>query len=148
MDERPRVIATFSSYAEMLDAIRQRVNELNVSGECLDAYLGIPRGLFSKIAGVRPIRRLGMLSFSPVLNGLGLKCQFVEDEAATARLKNRVPPRDLRFVRAAPRIMLTDRQWRRIQKLGRTARWQKLSAEQRSEIMRAVALRRWQKANP
>jgi len=76
-DEPPRVVATFNSYAGMLEAIRARVHELQVNGERLDEYVGLPRGYYSKIAGARPIRRLGMTSFAPILNGLGLKCQFI-----------------------------------------------------------------------
>ena len=76
-DEPPRVVATFNSYAGMLEAIRARVHELQVNGERLDEYVGLPRGYYSKVAGARPIRRLGMTSFAPILNGLGLKCQFI-----------------------------------------------------------------------
>ena len=91
-DEPPRVVATFDSYAGMLEAIRARVHELQVNGERLDEYVGLPRGYYSKVAGARPIRRLGMTSFAPILNGLGLKCQFIEDPIGTERLKSRVPP--------------------------------------------------------
>src|SRR6516225_8798612 len=101
-DEPPRIVATFDSYAGMLDAIRARVNELQVSGERLDEYVGLPRGYYSKVAGAKPIRRLGMTSFAPILNGLGLKCQFVEDLESTARIKNRVAPRNPSYVRAMP----------------------------------------------
>ena len=107
--EGPRVLATFDSYAGMLDAIRARVKELQLSGEGLDAYVGIPRGYYSKIARAKPIRRLGMTSFAPILNGLGLKCQFIEDPDGTARLKNRLPPRNASYVRGAPSIVLTVR---------------------------------------
>src|SRR6516164_3011190 len=93
-DEQPRVVATFDSYAGMLEAIRERVNELQVNGERLDEYVGLPRGYYSKLAGANPIRRLGMVSLAPVLSGLGLKCQFIEDQAATERLRNRLPPRN------------------------------------------------------
>src|SRR5262249_44435228 len=93
-DDPPRVVATFNSYAGMLRAIRARVHELKVNGERLDEYVGLPRGYYSKVAGARPIRRLGMTSFAPILNGLGLKCQFIEDPIGTERLKSRVPPRN------------------------------------------------------
>ena len=64
-DEPPRVVATFDSYAGMLEAIRARVNELQVTGTALDQYIGLPFGYYSKIAGARPIRRLGMTSLAP-----------------------------------------------------------------------------------
>ena len=82
----PRVIATFGSYAEMLEAICARVNELQIHGERFDNFAGLPDGYFAKLVGARPIRRLGMVSFAPVLAGLGLKCLFVEDQSATDRM--------------------------------------------------------------
>ena len=81
----PRVVAEFSDYAGMLDALRRRVNELQVNGERFDEYVGLPRGYLSKLVGKTPVRRLGMTSFAPVLAGLGLRCLFVEDDAATQR---------------------------------------------------------------
>jgi len=72
-DEPPRIVATFDSYAGML----ARVNELQVSGERLDEYVGLPRGYYSKVAGAKPIRRLGMTSLAPIMNGLGLTCPFL-----------------------------------------------------------------------
>ena len=52
----PRVVATFGSYAEMLEAIRERVNELQIQGERFDDYAGLPTGYLSKLAGKRPPR--------------------------------------------------------------------------------------------
>jgi hypothetical protein len=112
-DETPRIVATFTTYAGMLEAIRARVNELQVNGERLDEYVGLPRGYYSKVAGANPIRRLGMTSLAPILNGLGLKCQFIEDPEATERLKSRVPPRNQSYVRSALSIVMIRRFCRR-----------------------------------
>ena len=141
-DEMPRVVATFDSYAGMLEAIRARVDELQVSGERLDEYVGLPRGYYSKIAGAKPIRRLGMTSFAPVLNGLGLKCQFIEDQEATERLKNRLPPRNSSYVRGAPRIVLTVRYFKKIGRKGAQARVDNSTKEQRQEWARKAAIAR------
>jgi len=121
-DEVPRVVATLDSYAGMLDAIRARVNELQVSGERLDEYEGLPRGYYSKVAGAKPIRRLGMTSLAPILNGLGLKCPFIEDPEGTKRLKNRIAPRNSSYVRDAPSIVLTVRFFKWIGRKGAQAR--------------------------
>ena len=134
--------------AGMLEAIRARVNELQVNGERLDEYVGLPRGYYSKVAGTKPIRRLGMTSFAPILNGLGLKCQFVEDQEATERLKSRVPPRKSSFVRGAPSIVLTVRYFKRIGRKGAQARVDNSTKEQRQEWARKAAIARWRKANP
>jgi hypothetical protein len=144
-----RVVAEFSDYAGMLEAIRARVNELRVTGERLDEYVGLPRGYYSKLAGARPIRRLGMTSFAPVLNGLGLKCQFIEDQAATERLKNRVPPRNGSYVRAdATHVTLTFRFMQKIGRLGAQARVDNSTKQQRQEWARQAAIARWRKAVP
>ena len=144
--EQPRVVATFDTYAGMLEAIRARVNELQVNGERLDEYVGLPRCYYSKVAGARPIRRLGMTSFAPILNGLGLKCQFIEDPIGTERLKSRVPPQNASYVRTMPAatgILFTARMLKRIRRLGGKARMAQMTAKQRSELARRAALARW-----
>jgi hypothetical protein len=141
-----RVIATFDSYAGMLEAIRARVNELQVHGERFDAHVGLPEGYLSKLVGARPIRRLGMTSLAPVLNGLGLKCQFIEDPAGVERLRNRVAPRNPSYVRTMPAdagITLTARMLKRIRRLGGQARMAQLTAKERRELARKAALARW-----
>ena len=148
VDEPSRVVATFDSYAGMLEAIRARVHELQVNGERLDEYVGLPRGYYSKVAGARPIRRLGMTSLAPILNGLGLKCQFIEDPIGTERLKSRVPPRNASYVRTMPAaadILFTARMLKRIRRLGGMTRMAKLTPAQRSELGKKAAAARWQK---
>ena len=120
-----------------------RVNELQVNGERLDEYVGLPRGYYFKVAGAKPIRRLGMTSFAPILNGLGLKCQFVENQEATERLKSRVPPCKSSFVRGAPSIVLTVRYFKRIGRKGAQARVDNSTKEQRQEWARKAAIARW-----
>ena len=138
-DERPRVLANICSYEEMLAALRSRVAELQINGERFDEFAGLPRGYLSKLVGARPIRRLGMTSFEPVLAGLGLRLLVIEDPKGTERLRNRLVPRNNSYPRTVYTLhTLTDRKWSQIQKLGRAARWKKLSKAERSAIMRAV----------
>jgi hypothetical protein len=143
-----RVLAEITSYEEMLTALRSRVTELQISGERFDEYAGLPRGYLSKLVGAKPIRRLGMQSFQPVLAGLGLRCLFVEDPEATERLKSRVPPRNGSYVRAAPSIVLTVRFFKRIGRLGAQARIDNWTKQQRQEWARKAAIARWRKADP
>jgi hypothetical protein len=143
-DERPRIVATFDSYAGMLEAIRARVNELQIHGERFDAHVGLPEGYLSKLAGARPIRRLGMTSLAPVLSGLGLKCQFIEDPAAVERLRNRLSPRNGSYVRSAAwQVTLTRRFLQKIGRLGGKANMARLTAKERSALARKAALARW-----
>ena len=140
-----RVLGEFSDYDSMLAVVRARVEELAIKGRAFDAFAGLPAGYLSKLIGQNPIRRIAMTSMGPVFLGLGIRCVVIEDPAGTARLKNRLQPRNNSFVRAAPRIMLTERVWRQLQKRGRMARWQKLTKQQRSEIMRQVIAARWKR---
>jgi hypothetical protein len=147
-DDGPRVVAEFSDYAGMLNALRRRVNELGLNGERFDEYAGLPRGYLSKLVGAKPIRRLGMISFEPVLAGLGLKCLFVIDEEAERRLRERVPPRNSSYVRATPSIVFTVRWFRSIGRKGAQARIDNSTKQQRQEWARRAANARWRKANP
>jgi hypothetical protein len=147
-DERPRVVAEFSDYAGMLDALRKRVNELALNGERFDEYAGLPRGYLSKLVGANPVRRLGMTSFGPAVSGLGLRCLFVEDEAATQRLKNRLPPRNGSYVRGGvTHFALTTRFMQKIGRLGAQARIDNSTKQQRQQWARRAAIARWRKAN-
>jgi hypothetical protein len=147
-DERPRVLAEFTSYDEMLAAVRNRVAELQVCGERFDEFAGLPRGYLSKLIGARPTRRIAATSMAPVLCGLGLKGQFVEDPQGTERLKNRVPPRNGSYVRAAPSIILTVRFFKKIGRLGAQARIDNSTKAQRREWARKAAIARWRKVDP
>ena len=144
--EGPRVVAEFSDYAGMLDALRRRVNELALNGERFDEYAGLPRGYLSKLVGIRPVRRVGMTSFSPLMNALGLRCLFVEVPEGTERLKARLVPRNSSYVRVMPAaagIVFTARMLKRIRRLGGKARMAQLTAKERSELARRAALARW-----
>src|SRR6516165_11042366 len=122
-DERPRVIADVSSYEQMLDALRQRVTELQIHGTRFDDFAGLPIGYLSKLIGPNPIRRIGMTSFEPLMTALGLRCLFVEDEAATQRLKNKLPPRNPSYVRGGvTHLALTARFMQKIGHKGAQAR--------------------------
>jgi len=139
-----RVIAEFTDYDGMLNAVRARVEELQVNGERLDEFAGLPRGYLSKLIGVRPIRRIAMTSMGPLFGALGIRCVIIEDPITTQRLKNRIKPRNNSYHRTSYTMRtVTDRQWRKIQKLGRKARWRKLNKRERTEVMRAVSLARF-----
>ena len=144
----PRILADVSSYEQMLTALRARVTELQINGERFDEFAGLPRGYLSKLIGVNPIRRIGMTSWAPVLTGLGLRCLFVEDEAATERLKNHVAPRNSSYVRGTPSIVLTVRFFQKIGRLGAQARIDNSTKQQRQQWARHAAITRWRKTNP
>ena len=139
-----RIVGEFADYSGMLNTLRARVDELAINGERFDEFAGLPRGYLSKLIGVRPVRRIGMTSLGPLFDALGIYCIVVENPAATQRLKNRIRPRNNAYMRASyTHLAITNRQWSRIQKLGRQARWKRLSRVERRDIMRAIAFKRW-----
>ena len=145
-DERPRVIASFDSYEGMLEALRTRAIELRLAGNTFDEYVGLPRGYTQKVIGIRPVRRLGMTSFGPVLSGLGLRCLLVVDEEATRRLKERLLPRNQSYVRsAAVHTNLTTRFLRKIGAKGGENSRKYLGKRLVKRLARKAAAARWKK---
>jgi hypothetical protein len=142
MSPDARILAEFTDYAGMLAAVRTRIEELAIAGDRFEEFAGLPRGYLSKLVGVNPQRRIAMVSMGPLFSALGVSCIMVEDPIATARLRSRLRPRNNSFARRTPLYVITTtgRQWAHIQKLGRAARWRRLSKKQRSEIMRAVRI--------
>ena len=141
-----RVIADVSSYEQMLAALRARVNELQVNGERFDEYCGLPKGYLSKLIGTKPIRRLGMTSFAPVLAGLGLRLLVIEDQEATERLKNCLQPRNQSYVRSvAVHTNLTTRFLRKIGAKGGENSRKYLGKRLVKQLARRAAAARWQK---
>jgi len=143
-DDEPRVIADVTSYEQMLAALRARVNELQLNGERFDEFAGLPRGYLSKLIGAKPIRRLGMTSFAPVLAGLGLRLLVIEDNAATERLKNKLPPRNQSYVRSvAVHTNVTTRFLRKIGAKGGENSRKFLGKRLVKQLARKAAAARW-----
>ena len=141
------MIADVTSYEQMLAALRARVNELQLNGERFDEFAGLPRGYLSKLIGARPIRRLGMTSFAPVLTGLGLRLLVIEDQEATERLKNCLPPRNQSYVRSvAVHTNVTTRFLRKIGAKGGENSRKYLGKRLIKQLARKAANARWQKA--
>jgi hypothetical protein len=93
LDEPPRIIAQASDYEGFLDAIRQRVADLNITHETLDAVSGLQTGYSSKLLAKPPIRRIGPLVLYVVLQSLGMKIALVEDREALRAVASRLVPR-------------------------------------------------------
>ena len=140
----PRVIAEFSNYDEMINGLRLRANELNVSGEQLDAYSGLPSKYAQKLLGPNQIRRLGAISLGPFLGALCVKGQFVEDKAAVEKLLRQTTPRKSEFVRSvAVHGHLTTRFLRKIGKKGGENSRKYLGKRSVKQLARRAANARW-----
>ena len=49
--DEPRVIGEFSNYDELINALRKRAAELNLSGETVDSFAGLPARYTQKLLG-------------------------------------------------------------------------------------------------
>ena len=144
--EAPRVVGEFSNYEELINSLRNRASELNLSGEQIDRRAGVADRYTEKLLRQPPIRRLGAISLGPFLGALAVRGLLIEDRVALEKLRRQTTPRDLRFVRAAPRtIIFTVRYFKKIGRLGAQARINNSTEEQRREWARAAANARWQK---
>ena len=141
-------------YSALIDAIRARVAELNISHETLDQVCGLPAGYASKILSNPPVRRLAAFLLFPVLQTLGLQVRLADDPDALDRVRHRLPRK------AAPfRMRMRGRGKHKngifylspdLQKIrgrnGGLARAKKLSSWRRKRIAKRAARIRWQRS--
>ena len=141
-----RVIAEFSDYDELINALRLRATELNLSGEQVDCYSGLPARYTQKLLGPNPIRRLGAISLGPFLGALAVRGLLVEDKAAVERLRRQTTPRKSQFVRStAVHTKLTTRFLRKIGAKGGKNSRKYLGKRLVKRLARKAALARWRR---
>lgn len=158
-------LGVVASYDELLAICRRQVQELNFNYEMLDIAAGFNVGYASKLfagsehcasGGRRTKRYLSGASFDAYLAALGLELVVVQNPAKVAKVKafcaGKLLKREgpARSVASDPpvSIRVTRNFLRRIGRLGGLARARKQDAiaarrEQRSEIYRRNALKRW-----
>jgi hypothetical protein len=91
--ELPLRSIAVTNYTQLLDAIRRRKDELNVSFEILDAVSGLQSGYSAKLLSPRPVKRLGEVSLAALLGALGLRLVVRPDPDALSRVRSRLVPR-------------------------------------------------------
>jgi hypothetical protein len=74
------------SMPELLQAFRNRRDELNISHETIDTIAGLQSGYASKLLAPKPIKNLGPMSFESILGALGLAIVVVDDPSAAAKV--------------------------------------------------------------
>jgi hypothetical protein len=84
-----------TDYAGLLEVIRRRMRELNITFETLDVVSGVQLGYSSKILGPTPSKCFGPVSLGCVLGALGMKLVAVEDPEQLAKVRDRLTPRSL-----------------------------------------------------
>jgi hypothetical protein len=83
-----RHLAVVSDYRGLIEALRARAEELEVSRRTLDEIGGLSDGqaaaILANFAGMGPV------SLGLILGALGLQLAVIEDQEATARLRRRI----------------------------------------------------------
>lgn len=97
----PATPAEIFSYDDLLHALRQRADELEISRETISALAGVQEGYAQKVLSLNKTRRIGMETFGAFLDALPVKLVLVEDPAAQDRNLSRYKPRDDAHFRSA-----------------------------------------------
>ncbi|MCK1627407.1 hypothetical protein IVA98_30700 [Bradyrhizobium sp. 160] len=99
---KPRLIA---SREQLLQAVRDRRDELDLSHETLDGITGLQGGYVSKLLADPPMRGFGEMSLQALLDALGMRIAFaviVEDPERAERVRSRWRPRKRRPPKQKP----------------------------------------------
>jgi hypothetical protein len=86
-----RPLALVREYPELVEALRARAEELNVSRETIDSVSGLQSGYSAKL--LCQIKGVGRTSLGPILGSMGLVLVVAEDPAALAKVRERLVPR-------------------------------------------------------
>jgi hypothetical protein len=145
-DERPKIVGEFSDYNELISALRARAASLNLSGAEADRLSGLPDRYAQKLLGPHQIRRLGLNSLGPFLGALAVRCLIVEDKAALEKLRGRITPRQVQYVRnGAVHLQLTTRFLQKIGRKGGANSRKYLGKRLIKQLARKAAAARWAK---
>jgi hypothetical protein len=133
---------------ELLDAIRARLVELNITYDTLDAVALLPERYTSKLLCRPPIKHAGALTLWNILGTLGFKISLVATDVPTY-MRERLTPREHPPQPTGKRridFSLTRAFMRKIGRKGGKARAAIASKKRRlSRINRLNALKRWHK---
>jgi hypothetical protein len=91
---------TVTDYAGLLEVIRRRMAELELTYELLDHLAGTQQGYSNKILGPTPCKTLGPISFAAIVGALALKVTVSVDKIQAERMQRRWVPRRVRPVMA------------------------------------------------
>lgn len=160
--------APIRSMPDLIQALRNRRDELQLTHETIDDISGLQAGYTSKLLAPKPIKNLGPMSFECILGALGLAVVVVEDPEQIARIewqwtKRRRPkrkmlalpppsmplsiehqvPAEIQVTPALQRLLSNPEWMKEIGLRGNHARNAKLSPWKRRVIARKAAKARW-----
>jgi hypothetical protein len=81
--------APIRSMAELVNALRARRDELDISHETIDAIAGLQSGYASKLLAPRAPRNIGYMSLGDIMGALGIGLKVVEDSEQIQRVAGR-----------------------------------------------------------
>lgn len=142
-----RQLAFVRDYEGLIEALRTRARELDLTNQTIDELAGLQSGYTGKLFGPRQVKTLGGISFGLLLQTLGLGIVVVEDAEALAAIAKRYEKR-----KSAPRVLamasIPRATWlfgTRQARQNANKRAAKLSARRRSTIAKLAANARWKK---
>jgi hypothetical protein len=97
----PAVARLISDHCELVEAVRDRVNEMGLTRLELDHQSGMPSGYSGKLLGQKNIKSFGWASLGSVLGAIGCKLVLIEDPEQTAKMRARITPRQRPIRQAA-----------------------------------------------
>jgi hypothetical protein len=90
-----------TDYSSLLELLRQRADDLEISRSTIDHISGLQEGYSAKVLSLTKLRRIGAESLGPLLDALCLKLIAVPDDEAFARNRSRLVKRDDAHYRSA-----------------------------------------------
>jgi hypothetical protein len=90
----PEFSQVVTTYGEILAALRDCANQLDISRGTIDSIAGIADGLASKILAVGQLKRLGVESLPAVVQALGLRITIEHDDETYERVRHQYIKRD------------------------------------------------------
>jgi hypothetical protein len=147
------LFATLENSDDVVAALRARMAYVGVSYGVVEELADMPEGAIGKYLAPLQVKRLSITSLLRISRALGVRAVLYVDAALSRKMQRQWIRRDLGKVHARRLPTLGQAQLKRILKpaaaeLGRRggrARQAMLSAEQRREIGRLGAQRRWHK---
>ena len=161
--ERYDVYRVVTDYEALIEALRDRVDDMNISREDVDAAGDLQPGYASKLLSDPPIKNLGIKGFSGLLKATGMSLVMVVDPERAAKAIELTKPRKIVGgsaiqirKKAALSIPLsivesheTQARKQRMQELGRKGgkrRMKTMTRRARQRVAAHAARMRWAKA--
>jgi hypothetical protein len=149
----PRILARFTGYGGLLDALRARLDEKGITHRVFDDIAGIADGLTNKILQPVPVRYLLPNTLGDFVEATGCQLWLVEVPELNAQLERRLagnrtdawPKRRRELQRTSSSPAQAKRIQGELGRIGGTKRAAMLGPKHRSEIARYAAFCRWRR---